>query len=153
MYCSNCATPLTPGLSYCNRCGNNLKGPGEPTQNSNTGMFGALLTAIVVLGVIGMGIMLGGPLVLRSEAGVSQDFAALFMFFTFTITLVSEIFLLRQLSRLTAGNAKTTKAFTQVAPPRELHAATGSSLGEPVASVTENTTRTLEYAPREQRTS
>jgi hypothetical protein len=116
-------------------------------------MFGALLTAIVVLGVIGMGIMLGGSLVLRKEAGVSQEFALFFMFLIFLITFVTEIFLVRQLSRLTEGNVKTTKAFTPVAPPRELHAATVSSLGEPVASVTENTTRTLEYAPREQRTS
>ena len=151
MYCSNCATPLTPGLSYCSRCGASLKGSNEPTQNSNTGMFGALLTAIVVLGVIGMGIMLGGSLVLRKEAGVSQEFAALFMFLIFLITFVTETFLVRQLSRLTEG-AVRAKAFNPVASPRELHSAIVSGLGEPVPSVTENTTRTLEYAPREQRT-
>jgi len=151
MYCSNCATPLTPGLSYCHRCGANLKGPSESTPTANTGMFGALLTAVVVLGVIGMGIMLGGYLVLRKEAGVSQEFAVLFMFFIFLITFVTEIFLVRQLARLTEGNVRT-KTITPATIPRELRAATVGSLGEPVASVTENTTRTLEYAPREQRT-
>lgn len=151
MYCSNCATPLTPGLSYCNRCGANLKGPSEPSPNANTGMFGALLTAVVVLGVIGMGIMLGGSLVLRKEAGVSQGFAVLFMFLIFLITFVTEIFLVRQLSRLTEGHLKK-QAFTPAAMPRELHPATATGLAEPVASVTENTTRTLEYAPRERRT-
>jgi hypothetical protein len=115
-------------------------------------MFGALLTAVVLLGVIGMGIMLGGSLVLRKEAGVSQAFAVLFMFLVFLITFVTEIFLVKQLARLTEGNL-TSKTISVAGAPRELRPASVAGLGEPVPSVTENTTRTLEYAPREQRPS
>jgi hypothetical protein len=114
-------------------------------------MFGALLTAVVVLGVIGMGIMLGGSLVLRKEAGLSQELILLFMFLIFLITFITEIFLVRQLSRLTDVSVKT-KSIAAPSTPLELRPPAIGSMGEPVASVTENTTRTLEYAPREQRT-
>src|SRR6185503_5122959 len=81
MYCANCGTPLTQGLSYCNRCGVNLR---ERTE-TKTAAIGAFLTAITLLGVIGLGIMLGGALVLRKEAGLSQELIGFFMLFTFLI--------------------------------------------------------------------
>ena len=58
MYCANCAAPLTQGLSYCNRCGANLKEK-EPIP-TNTGAISAFLTAITVIAAIGLGIMFGG---------------------------------------------------------------------------------------------
>ena len=58
MYCATCGTPLAPGLSYCNRCGASLKEPSE----SHTKSIAAFLTAITLIGLIGMGIMLGGML-------------------------------------------------------------------------------------------
>jgi len=47
MYCAHCGTPLTQGLSYCNRCGANLK---EQTEVS-TGAISAFLTAITLIGI------------------------------------------------------------------------------------------------------
>ncbi len=145
MYCANCGTPLTQGLSYCNRCGANLR---ERTE-TKTGAIGAFLTAITLLGITGLGIMLGGSLVLRRGAGLSQELVGLFMLFTFLIVSITEIMLVKNLSKLT-GSTESVKYLPapQVMPndPRLPHA---TPLGEPVASVTENTTRTLEYARRE----
>src|ERR1051325_8263566 len=56
MYCAHCGTPLTQGLSYCNRCGANLK---EQTEVS-TGAISAFLTAITLIGITGLGIMFVG---------------------------------------------------------------------------------------------
>ena len=146
MYCTNCGTQLAQGLSYCNRCGFNVREKNE----TNTGAINSFLTAIVVLGVIGLGIMLGGALVLKKDANLSQAIVGFFMLFTFLIVGMTELMLVRNLSRLL--NAKEEKPRSLAAAPvqHDLRLPQASSLGEPVPSVTENTTRTLEYARREQ---
>jgi hypothetical protein len=146
MYCAHCGTPLTQGLSYCNRCGVNLK---ERTEVS-TGAISAFLTAITLIGIVGLGIMFGGALVLRRGANLSQELIGFFMLFTFMIVGMIEIMLVRNLSKLTS--AKETKNYFPAPPPiqQDLRLTQGMPLGEPVSSVTENTTRTLEYIRREQ---
>jgi hypothetical protein len=94
------------------------------------GPISAFLTAIVILGVVGLGIMLGGS-------------------FTFLITGTIEFMLIRQLSRLT-GAVEDKRYFPPPQPLHELSPASANNLAQPVGSVTENTTRTLEYARHEQ---
>ncbi len=148
MYCSACGTTLAPGLSYCNRCGMSLK---ERTERKQTGAITAFLTAITLIGVIGLGIMLGGALTLSEEAHLNEALVGFFMLFTFLIVVITEILLVRQLSRLTATNqAKVIDMLQQqAAVPGEFRAGQPRSLAEPVPSVTENTTRTLEYSRNE----
>ena len=148
MYCANCGTPLTQGLSYCNRCGANLK---ERTEVS-TGAISAFLTAITLIGLGGLGVMFGGALVLRRGALLSQELIGVFMLFTFLITSITEIMLFRNLSKLTSAKEKDKKSYFPApsAIPQDLRLTQGTPLGEPVSSVTENTTRTLEYIRREQ---
>jgi hypothetical protein len=146
MYCVNCGSPLAQGLSYCNRCGSSLKERPEPT---NTAAISAFLTAITLLGVIGLGIMLGGSVVLRTEAGFRYELIGFFMLFTFLIIGMTEFMLIRNLSKL-VGSQEKKEHFVPPQPiTHELPAARPGSLGEPVTSVTENTTRTLEYSRRE----
>jgi len=146
MYCSHCGTPVTSGLSFCNRCGAGLRERGEP---KNTGAITALLTAITLLGLGGLGIMLGGALVLRNGAGLGPELIGFFMLFTFLIVSVTEFMLVRNVSRLTGSSERQPKLTPVQQPPLELRSPAASSLGEPMSSVTENTTRTLEYARRE----
>lgn len=148
MYCAHCGTPLTQGLSYCNRCGANLK---ERTEVS-TGTISAFLTAITLIGIAGLGIMFGGALVLRRGANLSQELIGFFMLFTFMIVGMTEIMLVRNLSRLTSSEEKEKRNYFPAPPtiPHDLRLTPGTPLGEPVSSVTENTTRTLEYIRREQ---
>src|SRR5215204_2360611 len=144
MYCVNCGTPLTQGLSYCNRCGNSLRERPE----TNTGTIGAFLTAITLLGVVGLGVMLGGALVLKRGAGLSQELIGVFMMFTFLIVGVTELMLVRNLSKLSTTSDRP-KHLPQPTT-HELRLPQATSFGEPAPTVTENTTRTLEYARREQ---
>jgi hypothetical protein len=146
MYCSTCGAPVTSGLSFCNRCGANLK---DRSSSHNMGPISAFLTAITILAVVGLGIMLGGSLVLRKEANLPFELIGCFMFFTFVIVGVIEFMLVRQLSRVT-GAVDDRHMLPPLQPLHELRPASVNNLAEPVGSVTENTTRTLEYARREQ---
>jgi hypothetical protein len=146
MYCANCGTPLTQGLSYCNRCGANLRERAEVS----TGAIGAFLTAITLIGLAGLGVMFGGALVLRRGALLSQELIGVFMLFTFLIVSMTEIMLVRNLSKLTSAKEKQNYFPAPPTMPHDLRLTQGTPLGEPVSSVTENTTRTLEYIRREQ---
>ena|ERR1700730_1736643 len=152
MYCSACASPVTAGLKFCNRCGANLKKDEEATGGS---LGGGLVTAVVFVALFGLGIMFGGAIALKNGGGFDRDMIAIFMTFCFLIIGAAEIFLLRQLSRVLGApsqnqsleNAPPLFQPAQSAPPRELHAVRDTA--EPIPSVTENTTRTLEHSLRE----
>ena len=149
MFCIACGTPLAPGLSYCNRCGTSLK---ERSQ-SKTGTITAFLTAITLIGLIGLGIMLGGAVTLRREAELPAELVGFFMLFTFVTIIAIEILLFRQLSKLTSAPEQNVIDAPQQFPrqfvePTQLPERQ-RSLTEPIPSVTENTTRTLEYSRNE----
>ena len=146
MYCANCGTPLTQGLSYCNRCGTSLRERSE----TNTGAIGAFLTAIMLIGIGGLGIMFGGALVLRRGANLSQELIGFFMLFTFLIVGMIEVMLVRNLSKLMGENEKKNYFPAPQPVSHDLRLPQATPFGEPVSSVTENTTRTLEYARRDQ---
>ncbi len=148
MYCATCGSPLAPGLSYCNRCGVSLK---ERTETpSQTKSIAAFLAAITLIGLIGMGIMLGGMVTLSVDAHLSEPIVGFYMLFTFLIVAITEILLVRQLSRLTGSSERKV---IEIPPPpvmaNELHQAQPRTLGEALPSVTENTTRTLGYSRQE----
>ena len=145
MYCVNCGTPLTQGLSYCNRCGTSLKERAE----TNTGAIGAFLTAITLIGVGGLALMFAGALVLRRGANLSQPMIGFFMLFTFLIVGMVETMLVRNLSKLMGDKEKKSYFPAPQTISHDLRLPQGTPFGEPVSSVTENTTRTLEYARRD----
>jgi hypothetical protein len=146
MYCSTCATPLTPGLSYCNRCGASLKEREDPKAEPVSGY----LTAITSIGLGGLGIMLGGAIAMKNGAHFPEELIGIFMLMSFAIICVVEIFLCRQLSRLMGDRQNVGRVIReQPAMPNELRSPQPRALSEPVPSVTENTTRTLDYSRNE----
>jgi predicted nucleic acid-binding Zn ribbon protein len=147
MYCSACGNLLSPGLSFCNRCGTSLKERSE----SKTSSINAFLTAITLIGVIGLGIMLGGAMALKNEAHLDEMLIGFFMLFTFSIVTIIEVLLVRQLSRFTGEQKQVFLPMPHAVIQNELPPAQVHNLVEPVTSVTENTTRTLEYANQPKR--
>jgi len=97
MYCANCGAPRTQGLSYCNRCGADLR---ERIESTNTKAITAFLSAITLLGVMGLAVMLAGAMILRRGANLSQELIGVFMLFTFLIVSITEIMLVKNLSKL-----------------------------------------------------
>jgi len=154
MYCSTCATPLAPGLSYCNRCGASLK----EREDSKGGAVSAYLTTIFLLGLGGLGLMLGGAIAMKNAARFNDDVIGVFMFMAFLLLAIVEIFLCRQLSRVIKSStaaerppemARELRGPTDFRATAELRGPQPHSLPEPVSSVTENTTRTLDYSRTE----
>jgi hypothetical protein len=143
MYCAACGTPLTPGLSYCNRCGMHLK-----ERDSSKQPVTAYLTAITLVGVLGLCLMLFGAIALKDGAGFNEDIIGIFMLMSFVIIGVVEFSLCRQLSRVNRAAEKrdALPPMMHAGIPNELRAAQPRSLNEPIPSVTENTTRTLQYS-------
>ena len=145
MYCATCGTPLTQGLSYCNRCGTSLR----ERSTTNTGAISAFLTAITLIGVGGLGLMFAGALVLRRGANLSQELIGFFMLFAFLIVSMIELMLVKNLSKLMGEKEKKSYFPAPQNVSNDLRLPQGTPFGEPVSSVTENTTRTLEYLRRD----
>lgn len=143
MYCSACGSQITPGLSYCNRCGAGLKDRPDPPQAKTVAAF---LTAITLIGLSGLGLMLGGALALRKEAQFDAEIIGPYMFMVFLLVLIVEIYLCRMLAKV--GLNTGSREPKQMAMPQQPHEFGGVQprvLPEPIPSVTENTTRTLQY--------
>lgn len=152
MYCSGCGSPIAPGLSFCNRCGTSLKERSSGGNSKSSAAIVALVGAMVLVALSAMGLLLGGPIALKREGGFGEELISMFMFLTFFITAVTEIFLYRQLSRMTAQlkvPALPAAAPAQHYAPQPQSLPEPRTLAEPLPSVTENTTRTLEYSRKE----
>ncbi len=146
MFCQFCGTPRAQELSYCNRCGADLR---ERKESSHTVAITAMLTAITLVGLIGLGIMIGGALSLRREAQLSQELIGVFMLFAFLVVSMTELMLVRNLSKLISSVTENKTHFLPALVNQDLRLPAAGTLGEPVPSVIENTTRTLDYVRRE----
>ena len=80
---------------------------------------------------------------------MSQELIGFFMLFTFLIVSMIEIMLVRNLSKLMGEKEKKNYLPGPQNVPNDLRLPQGTPFGEPVSSVTENTTRTLEYLRRD----
>jgi len=152
MYCSSCGVAVTPGLSYCNYCGEKLSGAKSdsiiksPEVRPET-LVGAMVFAFVFgLGAITvlMGVM---KAVLHLELGLILAFALL----SFLIMLSLEGVFIRLLLRRNRGakEADETMLSKGQATRAELDAAQARGLPEQMPSVTEHTTRAFDPIYRE----
>ena len=151
MYCSTCGTPAATGLSFCNRCGNNLDK--ERGEKKEVAVSGYLLSGVVLVALLGLGIIFGGSIALKKGGDFSNDLVGLFMVLSFAIVGLVELILTRQLSRVLGAGNKQERLNQGTAQPlfqpaqvsvNEMRATQLRGLAEPIPSVTENTTRTLE---------
>ena len=147
MYCASCGSELTSELSYCNRCGANLKPPanhsGQPDKL--VGAAWAISMAVVLVTLGGFGMMFGLVMALISNGVNLSGGGMVLIVFCLLIILAIASLLVRQLSRvldiaqLTGGASQpkqpklSEKPVQQIGAPRE-----------PVSSVTEHTTRIFE---------
>ena len=156
MYCATCGTPVAVGLSFCNRCGTNLKK--EPVGSRDNSTPSGLISAVVLVAIFGLGIMCGGAIALKKGAELQEPAVVFFMVLAFAIVGFVELFLVRQLSRVLDSSRRQEglDQLTQqqplfqpaLVPASEIRAAQMRTVPEPVTSVTENTTRTLGHSFR-----
>lgn len=143
MYCASCGTQISTDLSFCNRCGFSLRERSKPS----TGVVTASVAASTIIAMFGLLIMFFGAITLK-KAGFAQDFIGVFVLLCFLLVSCTEFFLFRNLTKFAWTKQSERPALPPPMQP-ELRLPQASPLGEPVPSVTENTTRTLEYSRRE----
>lgn len=151
MYCSTCGAEATLEVSYCKRCGSFLS-PQATLQTKAINLTGPSWAMAVT--IIAMVASIFGGVVNLADRGVSAVALTWIVIAGLgsIIALVAMIF--RQLSRIFLMNRQQgiqQASFKQQQVTNELHQARQGALpvGEPVPSVTENTTRFFEPAYRE----
>lgn len=147
MYCSSCGRAVTPGLSYCNHCGARLaEAKGDGVARSSEVKPENLLFFITAVFIFGLGAIIGLMTVMKFVFGPEN--LGLTIFFTllsFLIMLAVEgVFVWMLLGRKKAAKGAGGTEQLKKQTTNELSEAEARMLPEPVLSVTEHTTRTLE---------
>lgn len=148
MYCSSCGVAVAQGLSYCNHCGAKLGGAaGERAVKPSEVKPELLVSAMVggfVFGLVAIAVLVG---VLKAVAGFDLPFLLAVTMLSFLLMLLIEGVLIGLLlrGRRAARGAGDAGRPTEQAT-KGLGEAQARVLPEPVPSVTEHTTRTLEPA-------
>jgi hypothetical protein len=146
MYCSSCGVAVAPTLTYCNNCGAKLNTEKDQTMFKTNelrqeSMIISAMVGLFVLGLVAISVLLGVmKAVLNFDFGPLVGFAVL----SFLTLIGLEGILISRLFRRHAGRGKSDdSALTAAHITKEL-ADQSRGFGEPVSSVTDHTTRTLD---------
>lgn len=140
MYCSTCGTLINTELNYCNRCGARVDKLTTAGDSSATGYL-SMATGFVGLGGLGLTV---GLIAMLLKNGVVIEAVVILAFAFLAVVFGMAFMMVRQLSKM-----------SNALPPARRNAAENSQLDfkntaqlaeprQPAASVTDNTTRTLE---------
>lgn len=151
MYCSSCGTAVAHTLIYCNHCGAKLsgaKGDGKALEISPQ----SLVWATVATFVFGLAAIITFVSTMK-KLDFNEGIVNSFLVFSFLLLLALEgVFIWLLLSRRRGEKEVSgTKQLNEQAT-NELYTAPARVLTEPVPSVTDHTTRTLEpiYSKRKE---
>ena len=146
MYCPSCGTEVVLGLNYCNRCGANLSQssnlPEQPVYHVNLAGPTIAISLMVVIGMI----IIFKSITDMANSGIHPVALTWMVIGSLGMLTAVAALIIRQWSHL-AGGAKPKE---RVLPHRK---SAGSEpvptqlpplRSEPIASVTEHTTRTFE---------
>ena len=146
MYCSSCGVATAPNLTYCNHCGAKLNTEKDQSlvktaELRQESMIMSAMVGLFVLGLIAISVLLG---VMKSV--LHFDFGPLvgFAFLSFLILISLEGVLISRLFRRQAGRGKSDEAALSAAHIAKQLENESRGLGEPVSSITDHTTRTLD---------
>jgi hypothetical protein len=150
LYCSSCGVAIAANLTYCNFCGAKVNSEKTDTLGKDTELrYDAFIMTVMVflfvLGLVAISVLLGVmKSVLNFEFGPLIAFAFLSIFILLGLEgiLISRLFRRKNRPEKSGGSARPATHIT-----RELEAQS-RVMGEPVSSVTEHTTRTLDPVPR-----
>ena len=152
MFCPNCGTTVNKKLKYCNSCGERLSKSGEIDKDGMPGkMLDNILTTVFLVVMFGLGILVGLVAVLLGS-NVEPKFVVFI-----TIAYLAAVFgicytLLTQVPKLIDARLKADGFAEESRQAERLTPLTTAQLEEyrePVMSVTDRTTKTLDKVPIE----
>jgi len=141
MYCATCGSLLNQELNYCNRCGARVDKLAVSENKSEALQYLSMATGFVGLG--GLGLTVGLIAILLNFNVQSEVVVMLALAFLAAVFGISFL-MIQQISRMTNASQPSSK---NVFENSQLSSSNTAQLEEPripAASVTENTTRTLE---------
>ena len=146
MYCSSCGVAVPQSLSYCNYCGAKLSGAKSDNVTKSPEVKPELLVSamvvVFVFGLIAITMLIG---VMKSVINLDVGQILAFALLCFLIMLSIEGVFVRLLLRRKRGAEEPGDGvLLKGQATKELDAAQGRMLPEPVASVTEHTTRAFD---------
>ena len=151
MYCSSCGGAVTPGLTYCNHCGGNVRETKESVAKVLTATPDNVVWAIVGVFVVGLGSIMGLMAILK-EFNAHIGEVMVFSLAVFLLMLVVEsVFISLLFSRKSEGKEVGESQRLKEETTKELEAAQPRVIAEPLSSVTEHTTRAFEPIYRQKK--
>jgi hypothetical protein len=153
MYCSSCGVAVTPGLSYCNYCGEKLsRAKSDSTIKSPEVRPETLIGAMVFAFVFGLGAITALMGVMKVILGFETGLILAFALLSFLIMLSLEgVFIRLLLRRKPHAEDAGDSVLLKGQATRELDAVPARVLTEPMPSVTEHTTRAFDPIYSERR--
>lgn len=156
MFCSSCGKSVNLGLSYCNHCGSRVSGKndggiGQIPESS----FNLLVIALLGVPIAGIGILIGLLTVMKKELGFGEEMIGFIVLMSFILLLIAElglIWLLRHHTKMSKQDHEPQQSVLPHMPEvviKGLSEGQHQSIHQPMQSVTEHTTRTLNAVPRE----
>jgi hypothetical protein len=129
---------VSPTLSYCNRCGAELKPKRNSEMKLSEASTDSLVWAIATVTIVGLGVVIGMMAVMKRVLYFSDALIVGFTLLTFLSFLGVDIVFIWVLlrSKMAAGKSEIEE--------RNMRA-----LSAPAMGVTEHTTRTLETADKQ----
>jgi zinc-ribbon domain len=142
MFCSRCGKQIDDSLKFCNGCGTQIK-------KEDDSPLTALITALIIIGTAGLGILVGLSAVLLDKIpnfGPVLIFGVVYLGVLFGICFM----IMRQITKLIDADLGRRRLPESEKPLVELPARSTNQLEEfrEPASVTDQTTRTLDKIPR-----
>jgi len=145
MYCSSCGVAVAKGVSFCNYCGERLASTesGLEFREVRPGLIVSAMAGVFVLGLPAIVFLIFMLNAVRLDPQQSMAFAWVTLLLLVALEVVFLMLLLRQRSR--KGERDQFKG----SQTKELEMKHPAALAEPLASVTEHTTRAFDSVPRE----
>jgi uncharacterized paraquat-inducible protein A len=154
MYCSSCGGVVTEGLTYCKHCGAKLnEAKGESRAKSTEISSNLLIPAMVAVFVLGT-FSISLLMLIMKKLGFNEGMINGILMMMFLMMLILEgTFIWLLVSRRHGQKREAEIEQSREHTTKELDAAQVRALPEPVPSVTEHTTRTLDHALSDRRSS
>jgi len=154
MHCSSCGKAVAHALSYCNHCGARVSGmKGRAASNLSESSLNVLLGGVVGIPIAGLVLIISLMSVMKKELGFGNEVIIAFTLLSFLLLLVAEsVFAWLLIHRTRTIKETGDHVRLKDVVTKELGEAQPRRLVEPIPSVVENTTRTLEPVRRESKT-
>jgi hypothetical protein len=148
MYCPSCGVVVAQGLSYCNYCGAKLS-TGKADTDANfpevrPELLVSAMGAVFIFGLVAIAMLMG---IMKNVIGLNDALILAFALLCFLIMITIEGVCIRLIFRRKRRAEEVDTAPLKGQATKELDAAQGRALPEPLPSVTEHTTRAFQPIP------